>query len=132
MSARAALIAALAATVPASAAAWRMTPAFGPGALLPLMVPPLVWAAARRTRGRGHWTAVLAAHLALVPGVVFLSLLPLPLPPALWGSAVWVGLPLLVHRFAGGRAAGVPHGLLWVIAAWSAWGTLVAGEGGAV
>ncbi len=130
MSARAALTAALAAMVPAAAAAWRMAPAFGPGALLPLVVPPLVWAAVRRTRGRGRWTAVLAAHVALVPASVLLALIP-STAPALWGAAVWAGLPLLVHRVAGGRAAGVLHGLLWVAAAWATWGTLVAVEGGA-
>jgi len=131
MSARAALIAALAATVPAAAAAWRMAPAFGPGALLPLLAPPLVWAAVRRTRGRRRWIAVLAAHVALVPASVLLALIP-STAPALWGAAVWVGLPLLALRLAGGRGAGLPHGLLWIVSAWSAWGTLVAWtEGGA-
>ncbi len=113
----------------AAAASWSMAPAFGPGALLPLLVPPVAWAAVRSARHRATGGTVWILHFALLAASLLLSLLPLPVPVALWGALLWVVLPLAVLGRAAGGASGLLHGLLWILVVWSVWGVLVASRG---
>ena len=123
-----ALIAVMASLFPAGMAAWRMAPAFGPGAVLPLFVPPLVWAVMRSPHRSSSWIAITVTHLVLLFAALFLAILPLPLPTVIWGGLVWCVMPLMVLKSIGKGKTGLLHGLLWIVSVWSTFGLLVAIE----